>query len=166
MNELVEDYISITGFLDRVFKGISIVLMGLMTLTVVFQVLFRYLMKNPLIWTEELSRYLMIWMSFVAASSILREWDTIQVDLIIGKLSSRLQFIFKIFTKFMVFSFCVLIFVISARIFPKVSVHQKTPAMQISMLIPQSGVIIGMFLMTMQTMSSILLDFINREKND
>lgn len=163
MNDLAEDYFSFTGFLDTVSRYISIVLMGLMTLTVVLQVLFRYIMKNPLIWTEELSRYLMIWMAFIAASSVLREWDTIRVDFIVNKLNERVRFVIKIINKTLVFFFCVLIFTISMKIYPKVSAHQLTSALQINMLIPQSGVIVGMLLMAVQTVSAIILDFKNRK---
>ncbi len=162
MNEIIEDYYSLTGLLDKLFKHISILLMGVMTLTVLLQILFRYIMKAPLIWTEELSRYLMIWMAFIAASSIIRNWESISVDLFVGKLSPNVQFYIKLFNKIVVFAFCLLIFIISLRIYPKVSASQKAPALRINMLIPQSGVIIGMLLMTLQTISAIILDFKRR----
>jgi TRAP-type C4-dicarboxylate transport system permease small subunit len=35
---------------------------------VFLQVVFRYVLRQPLFWSEELPRYLLIWMSFLAAA--------------------------------------------------------------------------------------------------
>ena len=40
----------------------------LMTLIVVLQVFFRYVLNHSLFWSEELARYLLIWLTFTGAS--------------------------------------------------------------------------------------------------
>ena len=39
-----------------------------MSFVVLLQVLFRYVLQQPLYWSEELPRYLLIWVSFLAAA--------------------------------------------------------------------------------------------------
>jgi len=50
-----------------------VVLVLLITVDVLIGVFFRYVIGNALSWSEELARYLMIWMGFIAASLLLKE---------------------------------------------------------------------------------------------
>jgi TRAP-type C4-dicarboxylate transport system permease small subunit len=50
-----------------------IVLVLLITIDVLVGVFFRYILGNALSWNEELARYLMIWMGFIAASLVLKD---------------------------------------------------------------------------------------------
>ncbi len=43
-----------------------------MTVTVLIQVFFRFVLQSPLRWTEELARYLMIWLVLLASSIAMR----------------------------------------------------------------------------------------------
>lgn len=164
MSGLAKDIYSFLGYINKLIKAISILFMGLMTLTVVLQVIFRYVMVNPLIWTEELSRYLMIWMSFFAAGSVLRKWENIKVDFFIDKFKETPRKVIKLIIKMLVLAFCIYIFIVSINIYPKVSENQLTSVLQISMLIPQFGIIVGMFFMVLQTIASIISSFITKEE--
>ncbi|WFE74817.1 TRAP transporter small permease [Roseinatronobacter sp. S2] len=46
------------------------------------QVVFRYLVGSPLVWSEELARYLLIWCTFIGVSLAVREGRNISVDLL------------------------------------------------------------------------------------
>lgn len=164
MSGLAKDIYLFLGYINKLIKAISILFMGLMTLTVVLQVIFRYVMVNPLIWTEELSRYLMIWMSFFAAGSVLRKWENIKVDFFIDKFKETPRKVIKLIIKMLVLAFCIYIFIVSINIYPKVSKNQLTSVLQISMLIPQFGIIVGMFFMVLQTIASIISSFITKEE--
>ena len=48
------------------FLGIIFCLIVLLIFT---QVLFRYLLNNSLNWTEELAKYLFVWMTFIGSAS-------------------------------------------------------------------------------------------------
>ena len=56
-----------------------------MTLVAILGVFFRYIMQSPFMWTEEVARYLLVWMGFTAISIALRQDRHIKVE-IIGKL--------------------------------------------------------------------------------
>ncbi|HBM58910.1 TRAP transporter small permease [Salipiger marinus] len=46
------------------------------------QVVFRYLVGSPLVWSEELARYLLVWCTFIGVSLAVREGRNISVDLL------------------------------------------------------------------------------------
>lgn len=52
-------------FLLKMSKYISLTFVAAMTFVVLLQVVFRYVLNNALPWSEELARYLMVWMTFL-----------------------------------------------------------------------------------------------------
>ena len=53
---------------------------------VLVQVLTRYLMATPLSWTEEIARFLLVWLTFVTAGYVMSRRLHIVVDLLSGRL--------------------------------------------------------------------------------
>lgn len=64
----MEDLPKISLFLHRLLLPVIFLLSGTMFLAVFAQVIFRYVLSQPLPWSEELARYLMIWVACLAAS--------------------------------------------------------------------------------------------------
>jgi TRAP-type C4-dicarboxylate transport system permease small subunit len=68
---------------DGLRRATEYVVMGLMAILVtivVASVVFRYLLLAPLGWSEEVGRYLMIWLGFLAASIAARQGLHVGVD--------------------------------------------------------------------------------------
>lgn len=61
-------------------RAVLVVLMAAMALLVFANVLARYLFNHSIIWAEELSRYMMIWVGFLASGLVLRLGAHIAVD--------------------------------------------------------------------------------------
>ena len=56
-------------FLDEnLEKMLCVIFLALMSIIIVLQVFFRYVLNNSLSWSEELARYLFIWMIYVGIS--------------------------------------------------------------------------------------------------
>ncbi len=51
-------------FIDRALRAVALFLFIAIFLVVLAQVFFRYLLNSPLVWSEELARYLFIWLCF------------------------------------------------------------------------------------------------------
>jgi TRAP-type C4-dicarboxylate transport system permease small subunit len=60
---------------------LSVFIVCVICFAVFAQVLSRFVFKVPLSWTEELSRFALIWLTFVAASVALREGRHFVVDI-------------------------------------------------------------------------------------
>jgi TRAP-type C4-dicarboxylate transport system permease small subunit len=61
-------------------------------------VIARYVMQNPMVWTEEIARALMIWMAFLGISIATRQRSHLGVTLLVVRLPVQLQRLIKLFT--------------------------------------------------------------------
>lgn len=81
-------------FLDKLFKGIDYftgILTGLMVLFVFLNVVLRIGFNSGLTWSEELSRYLFVFVTYIGAISAMRAGGHMTVDMLISKVNPRLQ---------------------------------------------------------------------------
>ncbi len=160
MKKLAETIYALTGHLDAVARRVSTLLIFAMAAVVVIQVAARYLMRNPMVWTEELSRYLMIWASFLAMGSMIRNWDCVKVDFIVDRLGGRAGKAVRLLLRATVFLLCLVVALLCLRVYPAVTRNQVTPALRISMLIPQAGIIVGMIILTFQSLAALAAEYL------
>ncbi|MEN2996972.1 MAG: TRAP transporter small permease [Acetomicrobium sp.] len=76
-----------------------------MTITVLLGVFFRYLLRTPLGWTEELSRYLMIWMALLSVALCIWRHEHVGVTLFIKKIPIKIAKAIVLFSNILVFYF-------------------------------------------------------------
>lgn len=58
----------VKNFIDKILKAITVFLVGAICLVVIWQVFTRFVLNNPSSWSEEISRYLLIWITFLGGS--------------------------------------------------------------------------------------------------
>lgn len=76
--------------LHRAACGASIALLAAIFVILILQITFRYLLNAPLVWTEELARYLYIWACYLGAAVALRRGNHIVIALVHERLPRRL----------------------------------------------------------------------------
>ena len=79
----------INDWIGSVGKYLSLTLIGLMTLVIIIQVFFRYVLNNALPWSEEVARYMMIWMVFLVAPIAYRRGLNVAIEIVPGLFSPR-----------------------------------------------------------------------------
>jgi TRAP-type C4-dicarboxylate transport system permease small subunit len=164
MFRLVDKYLKLMDILDFVVRKLLLVFAGLMTAVVILQVLCRYVLKSPLVWTEEVARYLMLWMAFTGASCIIKKWDNIYVDFFINMLNKKPRKIIMLLQKFVILGLLSYSFYLCMTIFPNVGAYQRLATLDISMLWAQSSMTVGFFLTVLQNIGVILHDLFKREE--
>lgn len=140
-------------FLARLDKGVRCVtniLLVVMVIDILIQVFFRYVLKDPLVWTEELARFLLAWIVFLGASSAIYNWDNLRVTYFIDRLPPRMFSLVEIMTKTLSLGLLGYIFVAAVRVIPNVGVREIAPALGIKMIIPQLSIVVGLLLMLVQ----------------
>jgi TRAP-type C4-dicarboxylate transport system permease small subunit len=75
--------------LDRWTCAVTVFLMAALTGIVWLQVFQRYIMNASLSWSEELSRYLLVWISFLGASVAGRRGENLSIELVRDRLGPR-----------------------------------------------------------------------------
>ena len=78
---------SLLSPLDKFLRGMLILLMALLVLAVTWQVVSRYLLASPSSWTEEVARFLLIWIGTLGAAWAFRSNMHIGLDLLPKKLT-------------------------------------------------------------------------------
>jgi TRAP-type C4-dicarboxylate transport system, small permease component len=150
-----------TGYVDVVAAKVSTFLIFVMACVVVLQVVCRYVLNNPPVWTEELSRYIMIWASFIAMGSMVRTWDCVKVDFVVERFGGRVGKAMRLGLRFLVFVLSLAMVILCLKVYPTVTRNQVTPALRISMLVPQSGIIVGMAILTLQSIAAICAEILD-----
>ena len=75
--------------LDRIEKALDAVLVFMMIVmagAVVLQVTSRYVFNNPTSWSEELARYLFVWITFLGAAVVIRKRRHVDVTVLTDRL--------------------------------------------------------------------------------
>ena len=73
MNRIRATLESINARATALCKTTALFFLAAMTIVILIQVFCRYVLNNPLSWPEEAARYMMVWMTFLAAPYAYRE---------------------------------------------------------------------------------------------
>lgn len=138
--------------LDKTLELLVTVSMGVLVLDVVWQVLTRYVLKNPSSWTEELATFLMIWVGLLGASVALNRGAHLGIDYLVTKLSPRkaLYVALFVFASITVFSLLVMVVGGSQLVYRTLITKQVSPALGLKMgyvylAIPISGLFLVLY---------------------
>lgn len=152
------------NFADKLVKVtmfVVIVLTALMVLTVLTGVLFRYVIKNPLGWTEELARYLMIWAALLTISVGIRDREHVGIQLLVKKLPLKFGKAVIFLINIIVIIFLLVLTIRGYSMALKGS-NQLSLALNISMLLPLLAIPVSGFLAIIQQII-LLIDIFNPE---
>jgi TRAP-type C4-dicarboxylate transport system permease small subunit len=137
--------------------GLLIVfLVSIMVIDVNVGVFCRYVLNDALSWTEELSRYCMVWMAYLGMSLAVRDKQHMGLDFIVEKFSPRARSYIELGNRIVVMAFLVIVLRYSLSHLKVVRV-QSSPSMEISMFWPYLAVTVGMGLMILQNLRHMIL---------
>ena len=74
---------------DRVVDAVAVAAFAGMFACVLAQVIFRYFLGAPLVWSDELARYLFVWASFLGWIIAARRHSHLTIDMLTMKLPPR-----------------------------------------------------------------------------
>lgn len=100
---------------DKVDKALEILLVVLMSssvLNVLWQVLTRFAFHHPSSWTEELARFLLIWIGLLGASYAAGKKMHLPIDILLLKLKGRARYLAELSIQILIFVFALTVMVI------------------------------------------------------
>ena len=140
-----------TGKIISLIEQILSVSFFVMLAVGLLQVMFRYFIKLPLFWSEEMSRYLYIFVTFLGAGIASLNSEHIVLDVISERVKQK-NMIKTIETISQLLSFLIMgIFsILTYKYFIKsFSLDTTSPAMELPMWIPISSLLLGGVLMSL-----------------
>ena len=140
--------------IDWVLDKVTLTLLILLNLVVGAQVFARYVLNHSLFWSEELARYLFIWLVFLSAAMVLRQDRHIQVSAVVDRLPASMKRAVIILGDVLMLGFVLVVFVEGIRLANMVQTV-LTAAMEIPWSFVYLGIVLGMGLMFLALLGSL-----------
>ncbi len=132
-------------YLITVNRAVVFFMMVVMTSLVFINVVARYVFNFSIIWAEEISQYLMIWIAYLGAGLALREGRHVALEIVHDRLSPILSRRLRMVLAGIVLAFLGTITVLGFQ-FSMFVWNQETPVLNISLGIPTLAIPIGCLL--------------------
>lgn len=143
------------AFITKSLSSILILLMSAMTLAVLWGVFTRYAIGHQASWTEELARFLLIWVGLLGAAYASGQKMHLAIDLLQPKLEVTARKRLRLFIKILIVLFAFLVLIVGGLrlIYITNVLGQISPALQVPMyliyiVLPLSGSLIIYFKLT------------------
>lgn len=137
-------------------ESIAAVLLVAVVLMNLAQVTFRYVLNDPLSWTEESMRYATVWMVFLAGSAALFRGEHMVINVFAEVRSPRVQWALHIAVLGCIAAFSLLLVWKGVPVALR-NARQLSPSMQIPMVWPYMAVGAGGALMLLKALALLML---------
>ena len=137
-----------TKWIDSVLRQFLIALMALLVLTVSWQVFTRFILRDPSSFTEELARFLLIWIGLLGAAYALRTKAHLGIDILLQRSVGTQKKVVEVvvYGFIILFAFFIMILGGYRLVYITLKLNQLSAAMGIKMgyiylVLPISGVL-------------------------
>ena len=139
----------IRSAIDRYLSYALIVLMGVSVINVLWQVFTRFILQDPSSYTEELARFLLIWIGLLGASYASGKGMHLAIDYFANKFQPAVQKILGMIIQGLIFLFALSVMVIGGirLVYVTLVLDQTSAALQVKLgyvylVLPLSGILI------------------------
>ena len=140
--------------LSRLVEGLVILGATVIVAMVTTEVVLRYVFSHSLIFTEELSRYLMVWIVFLGSALAIRDGSHIRISILVNRLSPRLQQHMRLAAYCLTLIFLLVITIEGLKILPR-QLYQMCITIDISLFYFYLAIPVGSILMIIFLLPSI-----------
>jgi TRAP-type C4-dicarboxylate transport system permease small subunit len=158
MNSFLRRLSKFDNLLAKGEAGVLIGLVVVMTVVVFLQVVYRYVLTQPLHWSEELARYLFVWLSILGATLGLQKQGHFSLDLFFRMLPKQGQWLMRLLIHLLM-GMVVLVLIVYGITLVQKTVLQESPAMGISMSWAYASLPVGAALMAIHLLVIFLKDW-------
>lgn len=157
MNVLIKWISKFNDLTESGCKHFGVLLVAVMTIMVLIQVFFRYVLNNSFVWTEEVARFMMVWMTFIAAPVAYRKGANVSLDIVRNLFKGRLHAFIGILIEIAALATLCLFFYKSLGMFER-GINIRASSIEISMAYVYVSMPIGLLLTAIVNVEIILKD--------
>ena len=132
-----------------VTKVILAVLMAVIIVNISADIFFRYVLVDPLNWSSQLAKYLMVWFAFLGSSLAFRESAHINTDILLRQMSRRWCRYFSLVSCLGIMIFLIVVFTLGFS-FAYGLRNDVDPLLGLKMIYPFLAIPIGSIFMFVQ----------------
>lgn len=142
---------------DNLEEFMIIPLIFAMSIIIFIQVIMRYVFENSLTWSEELARYLFVWLVYFSVSFTARRQKHIRIDAAINLYPKKMRPYIEILSEIIVLAFSIFIAVTGVTVYHKITWSgQMSPAIGLPMQFVYAAPMVGMALTSIRQIQCIL----------
>lgn len=142
---------------NKIIERFLVLILVGMVLNVIWQVFTRFFTSSPSAFTNELARYLMIWLGILGAAYISGKQEHVAIDFFVKKLNNSLRRYIDRFVLLSTLSFAFFVMIIGGinLVYITLKLEQYSPSLQIPLglvysIIPISGLLIIFYKVTQE----------------
>lgn len=135
--------------LDKSVALLLVVILGIMVLNVTWQVVSRYIFQSPSSFTDELSRYMLIWLGMLGAAYVAGKNEHLAIDILPQKLTGKPKMRLLVFIYIIIIAFVLPVMILGGGnlVYITFVLEQKSATLQVPLayiysIIPLSGILI------------------------
>ncbi|MBD8005975.1 TRAP transporter small permease [Bacillus norwichensis] len=145
---------------EKLEEWVLVASMVFLVILVVGQVFARYVMNFSIGWSEELARYLLIWIAWIAASYAVTQSAHIRVEIIKDRFSRRIKQMIELVVLIIWFGFAAFLAIEGTNFILQVqATNQVSPSLGVDMWIVYLAVPVGGVLMGIRLIQQAILIF-------
>ena len=144
----------ISDVLNRLSKGLLVMILTGMCVVIFLQVIFRYLIHLPLFWTEEFGRYCLVWASLLGAAIALKGGEHIAITLIMDRIPGKARMAFAHVSRISI-ALILLVIMIGGIKLVQVTLTQISPALRVPMAVPYLAIPVSSAIMLFHIIASM-----------
>ena len=138
-------------------ESVLCVLISALSIVTFSQVVARYIFQAPLSWSEELARFLLLWLAMLSGAYAFKIKAHFALHFMVNTVPRKMQKFFSLVASLLVIFFLVGFVYHSFKFVIGVKGH-LAPALQIPMEIPYSACIVGSMLMLFYVLKTFIKD--------
>ena len=142
---------------ENLEQDLCVVLLAVFTTILFIQVVMRYVFNNSLSWSEELARYLFIWLCFIGVSFGAKQMKHLKIDVFINVFPKKFRPYVIVFADVIVLVFSgIIMYAAYVTVVRYMALGTASPANHIPMWIVHSAPIVGYFLTAIRQIQAII----------
>ncbi len=153
----------IDNAIKKTEAAIACIMLVIIVLVGTLQIIFRFILKSSLVWSEELMRYMFVWLAFITASIAVREHKHISVDFVTTYMPPKVNLIFYYISRVAMLVYIFLMVPAGITLCAQTA-HVKSTILPITWSWVYAALPVGLVLMLISMASVYLLDVRNLKK--
>ena len=125
----------LSDYIDKIICFIVISLTIILSILMAAGVFYRYVLNNSIYWAGEVSRYLLVYITFLGATIAYKRGAHVGIDIIVERLSKKVKVFFHYLITLTFIIFWLIILIKSFKLYP-LYILQKTATLEIPYAIP------------------------------
>jgi TRAP-type C4-dicarboxylate transport system permease small subunit len=92
-------------WIDKTVRVVVSSMITVFTVVILVSIFFRYVLNNSLVWSEQVCRYLYVWMVMLGMPVVYRAKGNVAFDLLYNRFSPRIKRLFHVITDLLIACF-------------------------------------------------------------